>query len=145
MENIEYMEQLFRQTREINSEWFEADNLDKIRLIYEEGKVVVENNHGTTFELGYLSTQEIDIISDNLESTDQYVIEELFYVKEKQTYDEGSLNGLINIRLYYIEDDVPVMFYSEFEIESDSNIEESIYEFMEEKGFYIYDLNLKEL
>lgn len=142
---FDYMESIFRQTRQLESEWFEADNLDKIRLIIEDDKVVVENEHGTTYDVDELSEQEVDIITDNLENTDQYVIDELYYVKEKQTYDDGSPNGLVNVRLYIIEDNRPLKFGRTLEIDGENVVDDVLYEVIREEGYYMDDVPLKEL
>jgi hypothetical protein len=140
-----YIEQLFKQTRQMESEWFEADNLDKIRLTYENDKVVVENEHGSTYELEELSEQEMDIIGDNLECCDQYVFDELYYVKEKQTYDDGSPNGLVNVRLYMIENNRPLKFGRDLEIDNENPITDILYEVMQEEGYYMDDIEFIEL
>lgn len=43
------------------SEWVQLDNLDEARITLEDNEVVVENEHGTTFPLSDLSTQEVDV------------------------------------------------------------------------------------
>lgn len=145
MDRIEYLEKIFRQTRVLESEWFQADNLDKIRLTYENDKVVVENEHGSTYELEDLSEQEIDIIGDNLECVEQHIIDNLYYVKEKQTYDDGSPNGLVNVRLYIIEDDTPLKFGRDLEIDDENPITDILYEVMREEGYYMDDIEFIEL
>jgi hypothetical protein len=142
---FDYMKSIFRQTRQMESEWFEADNLDKIRLIIEDDEVVVENEHGSTYDMEELSEQEVDIITDNLENTDQYVIDELYYVKEKQTYDDGSPNGLVNIRLYIIEDNRPLKFGRTLEVDDENVIDDVLYEVLREEGYYFDNVPLKEL
>lgn len=142
---FDYMKSIFRQTRQMESEWFEADNLDKIRLIIEDDEVVVENEHGSTYDVEELSEQEVDIITDNLENTDQYVIDELYYVKEKQTYDDGSPNGLVNVRLYIIEDNRPLKFGRTLEVDDENVIDDVLYEVLREEGYYFDDVPLKEL
>lgn len=138
-----YIEQLFRQTRQIESEWFESDNLDEIKLVYVDDVVMVENEHGTTFELDELSDTELDVISTNLENTDQYVIDELYYVVEKQTYDDGSPNGLVNVQLYLIEDNRPLKFNRVLQLDDDNVVtEDLIREVMQEEGYYIEDVEL---
>jgi hypothetical protein len=141
----DYIKQLFKQTRLLESEKFEADNLDKIKLVYVNDVVMVENEHGTTYELEYLSDQEMDIISDNLECVEQYVFEELYYVKEKQTYDDGSPNGLVDIRVYMVEDNKPLKFGRTLVIDSDVIVSDEIYEVMQEEGYYMGDIEFIEL
>lgn len=141
-----YIEQLFRQTRQIESEWFESDNLDKIKLVYVDDVVMVENEHGTIFELMELSETEVDVIITNLENTDQYIVDELYYVVEKQTYDDGSPNGLVNVQLYLIEDNRPLKFNRVLQLDDDNVVtEDLIREVMQEEGYYIEDVELIKL
>jgi len=144
MNDLTYMKKLFGQTRKLDTEWFEADNLDKIRLIIENDEVVVENEHGTTYDVSELSEIEIGIITDNLESTEQYVFDELFYVKEKQFYDDGSPNGLVELRFYFVEDFL-ISFFTNIEIDQDVVVDDLIYEIMEENGFYINNVKLTQI
>jgi hypothetical protein len=141
-----YIEQLFRQTRQIESEWFESDNLDEIKLIHIDGLVMVENEHGTIFDLDELSDIELDVISTNLENTKQYIIDELYYVVEKQTYDDDSPNGLVNVQLYFIEDNKPLKFNRVLQLDSDNVItSDLIREVIQEEGYYIDDVELTQL
>jgi hypothetical protein len=144
MNDLTYMKKLFGQTRKLDTEWFEADNLDKIRLIIENDEVVVENEHGTTYDVSELSEIEIGIITDNLESTEQYVFDELFYVKEKQFYDDGSSNGLVELRFYFVED-FSLSIFTNIEIDQDVVVDDLIYEIMEENGFYINNVKLTQI
>jgi hypothetical protein len=144
MNDLTYMKKLFGQTRKLDTEWFEADNLDKIRLIIENDEVVVVNEHGTTYDVSELSEIEIGIITDNLESTEQYVFDELFYVKEKQFYDDGSPNGLVELRFYFVEDFL-ISFFTNIEIDQDVVVDDLIYEIMEENGFYINNVKLTQI
>jgi hypothetical protein len=144
MNDLTYMKKLFGQTRKLDTEWFEADNLDKIRLIIENDEVVVVNEHGTTYDVSELSEIEIGIITDNLESTEQYVFDELFYVKEKQFYDDGSPNGLVELRFYFVED-FSLSIFTNIEIDQDVVVGDLIYEIMEENGFYINNVKLTQI
>jgi hypothetical protein len=144
MNDLTYMKKLFGQTRKLDTEWFEADNLDKIRLIIENDEVVVVNEHGTTYDVSELSEIEIGIITDNLESTEQYVFDELFYVKEKQFYDDGSPNGLVELRFYFVED-FSLSIFTNIEIDQDVVVDDLIYEIMEENGFYINNVKLTQI
>ena len=63
------------RTKIDHSEWIESDNLDEIRVFAstdhlsgKEGKLKVENEHGSVFELSELSEDEIDVLIFSLET-----------------------------------------------------------------------------
>lgn len=60
---------LFKASGLEESEQIQLDNLDEAKLVYsdkEEGKVMVENEHGTLFEVDELSKEEINIFDSVL-------------------------------------------------------------------------------
>ena len=62
MTNLEKMVKTFKKKGLTESEKIELDNLDLARLVYnEENEVVVENEHGTEFDVSELSREEIKI------------------------------------------------------------------------------------
>ena len=62
MTNLEKMVKTFKKKGLTESENIELDNLDSARLVYnEENEVVVENEHGTEFDVSELSREEIKI------------------------------------------------------------------------------------
>ena len=62
MTNLEKMVKTFKKKGLTESEKIELDNLDLARLVYnEENEVVVENEHGTQFDVSELSREEIKI------------------------------------------------------------------------------------
>ena len=64
------------KTKLDHSEWVQADNLDEIRIIEindhldpkKEGKLMVENEHGTEFGIDELSDDELDVLIFSLEN-----------------------------------------------------------------------------
>lgn len=61
MDKTKTLKKLFLKTKDEYSEWVQLDNLDEARITLEDNEVVVENEHGTTFPLSDLSTQEVDV------------------------------------------------------------------------------------
>lgn len=60
MTNLEKMVKTFKKKGLTESEEIELDNLDAAKLVYnEENEVVVENEHGTQFDVSELSRDEI--------------------------------------------------------------------------------------
>lgn len=60
----------------------------------------------------------------------------IFYKVEKNTYDEGSFNGLVTIRCYTIEgDDLKLFFEVETTDESPFTIEEEIQLYLVDNGY----------
>jgi hypothetical protein len=62
MKDLEKMVELFRKSKDTESEKIELDNLDEAWLTYSENnknEVVVENEHGTQFSVSDLSSTEI--------------------------------------------------------------------------------------
>jgi hypothetical protein len=103
--------ELFRKTRKLTTEWFEADNLDEIRLTYQNGNVVVENEHGSFYDIYELSDMEIDIIYHNISSYKLYNIDTLYYTKRDN-----------NVYVYYIEDNI---LHKLFECDNDDDLYQS--------------------
>lgn len=67
MKKAEKLVKAFKLSGLQESEKIELDNLDWAKLIYDEsGEVVVENEHGTEFPIGDLSSIEMDIFLDNI-------------------------------------------------------------------------------
>jgi len=112
--------ELFKKTRRLTSEWFEADNLDEIRLTYQNGNVVVENEHGSFYDIYELSDMEIDIIYHNISSYKLYNIDTLYYTKRDN-----------NVYVYYIEDNI---LHKLFECDND------LYQSANELDLYLDDL-----
>jgi hypothetical protein len=47
----------------VETGWFELDNLDEAKLLSDEsGRIFIENEHGTTFDLEELSDVEFTIL-----------------------------------------------------------------------------------
>jgi hypothetical protein len=103
--------ELFKKTRRFITEWFEADNLDEIRLTYQNGNVVVENEHGSFYDIYELSDMEIDIIYHNISSYKLYNIDTLYYTKRDN-----------NVYVYYIEDNI---LHKLFECDNDDDLYQS--------------------
>jgi hypothetical protein len=103
--------ELFKKTRRFTTEWFEADNLDEIRLTYQNGNVVVENEHGSFYDIYELSDMEIDIIYHNISSYKLYNIDTLYYTKRDN-----------NVYVYYIEDNI---LHKLFECDNDDDLYQS--------------------
>jgi len=114
--------ELFKKTRRLTTEWFEADNLDEIRLTYQNGNVVVENEHGSFYDIYELSDMEIDIIFHNISSYKLYNIDTLYYTKR-----DG------NVYVYYIEDNI---LHNLFECDNDNDL----YQSANELDLYLDDL-----
>jgi hypothetical protein len=67
MKNTDKLIKAFKATGEEESEKIELDNLDWARLVYNEDKqVVVENEHGSQFEVTDLSKIEVKIFLANI-------------------------------------------------------------------------------
>lgn len=60
MNNSEDLRTLFLQSADVETEEIELDNLDQARLVRVNGEIMVENEHGTQFELSELSTDEVN-------------------------------------------------------------------------------------
>jgi hypothetical protein len=68
MKNTDKLIKAFKATKLTESNEIELDNLDFARLVYnEENEVVVENEHGTQFEVSDLSKEEVRIFLYDLE------------------------------------------------------------------------------
>lgn len=68
MENkTQKLKELFLKNGNSESESIELDNLDKARLVKKGKKVVVKNEHGTTFPITDLSNQEVEIFLNILQ------------------------------------------------------------------------------
>jgi hypothetical protein len=111
--------ELFRKTRKLTTEWFEADNLDEIRLTYQNGNVVVENfTLGKFFNINELSEIDIEILLDSIDVSyehDLTDIEVLYYTKRDNKYN-----------IYYIQDNI---LHKLFECDSDDDLYQSANEF----------------
>ncbi len=67
MKNTDKLIKAFKATGVEESEKIELDNLDWARLVYNEDKeVVVENEHGSQFEVTDLSAIEVKIFLANV-------------------------------------------------------------------------------
>ena len=62
-EMIQYLREL--KITEHNSIKIELDNLDKAKLVNENGLNMIENEHGSTFSIDELSDDEIEILYFN--------------------------------------------------------------------------------
>lgn len=121
--------ELFKTTRKLTTEWFEADNLDKIRLTYRNGNVVVENEYGNFFEVSDLSEKEMEVLFYNISYYKQYYLEDLevlYYTKKDN-----------KVNVYYIEDKTLKPLFN-----CDNNGNEDLYKLANENDYYINDSEL---
>lgn len=62
MKKVKQLIKAFRNSGLTDTENIELDNLDRAKLVYNEAnEVVVENEHGTQFDVSDLSNSEIDV------------------------------------------------------------------------------------
>ncbi len=117
--------ELFRKSRRFTTEWFEADNLDEIRLTYQNDKVVVENfTLGKFFDINELSEIDIEVLLDSISLYDlRYDDLDILYYSKR----DG------NIYVYYIEDN---NLHKLFQCDSDDDL----YQSAKDLDLYLDDL-----